>query len=465
MNNCSIKIEKCIKYLGVWLDFRLSWDEHIKYLTNRTSLIFQAFSELARKRWGLSSQAISIIYDQIYIPIITYGCSSWGNAATKVHLRRKLLSSQRKALLLITRAYRTAPTRSLQVISRKPPITEIIEMEYNLSHLKLGTDICTHSFSFSSSNYEHLSPIASSLPPNINNIFSIVPSGYSDLEVYTDGSGIDNSTGCAFVAYANNVEIYSQKGKLDKNCTVFQAELLAIYMAIHWIEQSYSYINVHIISDSFSAIQLLYNKQLHPIATTIRNVIYTSCNAFTITWTRGHQGTTGNERADQLAKEAAMDETSEIVYNKISRRGIKKLLYRDLLHRWQQDWEHKHNATTFNFIPNIKDYHDKFKWVIPNSSLTQFLTGHGKFSAYLQRFTNKANTLCAICNQPDDVDHYLFNCISLEADRLALKILANKHNLPWPCKHEDLIRNKNIFFAFSQLVKHHETIAIHATME
>ncbi|XP_023228668.1 uncharacterized protein LOC111629033 [Centruroides sculpturatus] len=353
----------------------------------------------------------------------------------------------------------------MQVISRKPPITEIIQMEYNLQQLKMGIDISTSTCDLSSSVYEHQSPINTSLPPNINNFLSIDLPSYSDLKIYTDGSGINDSIGCAFVAYCNEMEIYNQKGKLHKLCTVFQAELLAIYMATLWTEQNFTRKYIHILSDSFSAIQVIYSQQLHPVATNIRNIISNSHNSYTISWTRGHKGTVGNERADQLAKEAATDDSLDIMYDKICRRSIKKLLYEDLLSRWQHNWDCKHNDTTYKFIPNIKKYHNNYKWVIPSFSLTQFLTGHGKFSKYLHRFVNKQNDQCAICGQPDSVEHYIFTCIALETERLEIKTIAHRYNLNWPCKQEDLIKNKEIFSSFLLLIKRHEAIAIYATRE
>ncbi|XP_067139564.1 uncharacterized protein [Centruroides vittatus] len=465
MNNMPIKIEKSIKYLGVWIDFRLGWEDHVKYIAKRTTLIFHAFSQIARKNWGLTSDAINIIYDQIYIPIITYGCCSWGNAIHKVHLHRKLISSQRKALILITRAYRTTPTCSLQVLARKPPITEIIQLEYNLHQLKIGTNICTSTGEIRSENYENHSPTAESLPPYINNLFRIDPPTQPDFEIYTDGSGIDESIGCAFVVYEHNMEIHNVKGKLHKASTVFQAELLAIYMATYWIELYQEYKNVHIISDSYSAIQLLRSRKPHPIATRIRYLFYNSTNEYSITWTRGHQGLIGNERADQLAKEAARDMTTCTIYNKICRRSVKKLLYDDILHRWQNNWTQKHNNITFKFVPDVKNFHDTYEWVKPSSPLTQFLTGHGKFSNYLQRFRNKRNALCAICNLQDNIDHYIFECISLETERLNLKITVNSYNIDWPCDHDVFIKNKEIFNAFYKLIKRHETIATLATRD
>ncbi|XP_023230743.1 uncharacterized protein LOC111630817 [Centruroides sculpturatus] len=252
MNNQSIKIKKSIKYLGIWFDFRLSWDEHIKYIAKRTSLIFHAFSQIAKKTWGLNTDAISIIYDHIYIPIVTYACCSWGAAVNKVHLHRKLISSQRKALLLITKAYRTAPNSSLQVIARKPPITEVIKLECNLWNLRLGTDIITSTHHFQANKYEHPSPSNDSIPPYITNYIGTTSFPHPNLEIYTDGSGLNDGVGCAFVTYQSETEIYSQMNRLDCVCSVLQAELMAINLAISWTEENYNHNNIHIISDSAS---------------------------------------------------------------------------------------------------------------------------------------------------------------------------------------------------------------------
>ncbi|XP_067133245.1 uncharacterized protein [Centruroides vittatus] len=227
----------------------------------------------------------------------------------------------------------TAPNSSLQVISRKPPISDIIEIECDIWNLKLGTDINLPAHHLQACNYEHSSPFSQSIPPYINDFIGTTPPHHPDLEIFTDGSGLNDRIGCAFVTFQNSIEIYNQINRLDCTCSVFQAELQAINLAINWTDQHYNHKTVHIIGDSSSAVQLIHGSELHPIATAIRKSILKSNNFYSITWTRAHNGTAGNERADQLAKSATNDDSLEIIYNKICHRSVRKLIFEELLNR------------------------------------------------------------------------------------------------------------------------------------
>src|SRR6202042_2813119 len=48
------------------------------------------------------------------------------------------------------------------------------------------------------------------------------------LSIYTDGSKLDGKVGCGFQVVENGVHTVKQKHKLGDECSVFQAELIAI---------------------------------------------------------------------------------------------------------------------------------------------------------------------------------------------------------------------------------------------
>ncbi|XP_023217402.1 uncharacterized protein LOC111619815 [Centruroides sculpturatus] len=375
----------------------------------------------------------------------------------KVHLKRKLISSQRIALLLISKAYRTTPNVSLQVITRKPPIVDIINLYYNFWSLKWGHDISTFSCNISANQLERNNPV-DTIPPYVHNYLNINPPQYSDVQIFTDGSKLDSKVGCAFVAYKDDHEIHSEQYRLSDHCTAFQAELTAIGKATNWVSAHYKHATIVILTDCLSALSIINSKKQHPIATNIRKHLSNSTNHLYINWTRGHQGTAGNERANQLAKAAANNDSLDIAYDKISHSAIKNLLFEDLLYSWQCNWNDNHNNTTFSYIPDIKDYF-KFNWIQLNTHLCQFLTNHGKFSSYLHRFAIKDTPLCAICNEVDDTDHHIFSCVCLETERSNIKLIASKNNIPWPCHHKEFLQNKELYTAFDALVKKHGVIS------
>ncbi|XP_067140783.1 uncharacterized protein [Centruroides vittatus] len=458
MNGNVIKVEKTLKYLGVFIDFRLSWDKHIEFITNRTGLIFQAFAQVARKNWGLSTDAMAIIYDAIYIPIITYACGTWGWATSKVHTKRKLISSQRRALLLLTKAYRTANNQSLQVIARRPPIDMFVIQRCKLQQVKWGNTIQTTFRNITYDEVEWAFPFYETTNPDIlvycddNNVQK------TDIQIFTDGSRINGMVGCSFVAYINNDEIYNQTIRLDTCCTVFQAEMLAIKLAINWTKDSYDNAYIHIYTDSLSALNIINSTKLHPIAEEIRQLIRLSNCNYTVTWVRAHQGTTGNERADTLAKQAAENTSLIINYNKLSQRTLRRMLWEDTMYNWQDRWNENRSHITYDYIPDIQQFY-KLKWFTPDYYTTQFFTGHGKFASYLARFTNRTSNECPTCHIIDGSKHYFYNCVMTERERQELRVLMEELGVRWPCNLSDIWINKNVYNAFIKLAKQTVKIA------
>ncbi|XP_023217407.1 uncharacterized protein LOC111619819 [Centruroides sculpturatus] len=427
MNGHSIKIQKTLKYLGVVLDFHLSCEQHIKYICDRVGLIFHSFARVAKNNWGLNSKAMSVIYDTIFVPIVTYGCGTWGNAVLKSHPRRKLISAQRTALLRIAKAYRTAPNSNLQVICKKLPIDQIIKLYSEVWNIKWGNNITTSSTTIQADMLERPINYSNSSypnePPNFIHNFLSPPS----IDIYTDGSKIDNQVGCSFVVFQNGTEIFNQRNRLHGSCSVFQSELLAIKTAIDWCSVNFHNTNIALHSDSNSAISLISHRNLHPIAYVIHEAVKNCSNSFSINWVHAHQGIIGNERADALAKSAATDQTLPIIYNKLSLTAIKKLLWNDLLITWQNNWDNNQNIT-YQFFPDISAIFN-YKWITPNFKLTQFLTNHGRFHSYISRFVDPYNSgLCTTYNTQDGSLHYILHCAMLDFERTQLQLLISSRH-------------------------------------
>ncbi|XP_067121350.1 uncharacterized protein [Centruroides vittatus] len=395
---------------------------------------------------------MSIIYDAIYVPIITYGCGTWGWATYKVHIKRKLISSQRRALLLITKAFRTTSNLSLQVIARKPPTDLIITERQKLNQLKWGATIQTRFQLITHNEVEWTSPFQNKLHYNIPIKCNPDVARKTPVEIYTDGSKINDLIGCSFVAYENLNEVFHQCIHLGNQCSVFQAELYAIKKAINWANRSYTNINIHIYTDSLSAYYTIHSNNLHPLAEDIRNAIYASTCTYTITWIRSHQNVLGNETADSLAKQAAEDSTLPTEYNNLSQLTLKQLLKKDTIYAWQDIWNNNSHHITYEYIPDLHHFL-KLDWFSPNYYTTQMLTGHGKFACYLAKFTNKTSDECLTCSVEDGPKHYLYDCIIFEQERLEIKLLIEESEINWPCRLSDIWNSKIIYDAFQKLTK------------
>ena len=78
-----------------------------------------------------------------------------------------------------------------------------------------------------------------------------------EANFYTDGSKMIDNIGAAFVLYEVNTLIKTEKFKLPKTCTVFQAEIKAILEAAKFLNTTDKYKHVKFFIDSQAAILAL----------------------------------------------------------------------------------------------------------------------------------------------------------------------------------------------------------------
>jgi hypothetical protein len=88
--------------------------------------------------------------------------------------------------------------------------------------------------------------------------------GNGNVKIYTDGSKKENRVGASIVAVKDSGEIYINTQRLSVTCTVFQAELYGINMAVDWIQSQVKKTSSYAINvDSKAA--LLVSLALQPI--------------------------------------------------------------------------------------------------------------------------------------------------------------------------------------------------------
>ncbi|GBN22521.1 hypothetical protein AVEN_3206-1 [Araneus ventricosus] len=125
---------------------------------------------------------------------------------------------------------------------------------------RLGRNCDCEGFHFDYESYEQPSP-PSTIHPALFSLEDKIshggqgPSNRTPIEVCTDGSKINDQTGSAFCAIANEAITKTWKAKLSPANTVFQAEMLALKAAIEWANTANEEVNIW--SDSESSLQAL----------------------------------------------------------------------------------------------------------------------------------------------------------------------------------------------------------------
>jgi ribonuclease HI len=144
--------------------------------------------------------------------------------------------------------------------------------------------------------------------------------GNANMAIYADGSKTEKHVGASLVAMKNSCEVHIETQRLNITCTVFQAELCGMIMAVGWIQRQWKKTSSYAINvDSKAALLATANKhKTHPLAVSARmkTIELRKSTLIAFHWVKGHVGLEGNESADYLAKTAASDNTT-IAYNAI----------------------------------------------------------------------------------------------------------------------------------------------------
>lgn len=111
-----------LKYLGIILDDRGSFVPHMVHIRDKVTRLCAQIARIARKDWGLGSHAMNILYEGVFVPIITYGAPVWVPKIGTPPVCRKIISMQRFVLLSMTRACRTVSNDALQVLAGRMPM-------------------------------------------------------------------------------------------------------------------------------------------------------------------------------------------------------------------------------------------------------------------------------------------------------------------------------------------------------
>jgi hypothetical protein len=104
VNDVIIKPAISCTYLGVIIDHRLNWRQHIQSKCIAAKKAFHSIAHCFRKTWGLSRSKLQLFYKAVFIPILLYNCSVWAKAATNQKNAKLLASTQRPFLLAISKA-------------------------------------------------------------------------------------------------------------------------------------------------------------------------------------------------------------------------------------------------------------------------------------------------------------------------------------------------------------------------
>ena len=121
-----IEISKSVKYLGVIIDNKLNWNEHIQTAVNKCKKALFSAKRAIGNKWGISPKQMMWIYKTIIIPILSYGAVIWAMNLTKSQIR-KINTIQTLAQHMITRCKTSTPKVLLNTLLNMLPMENKVE--------------------------------------------------------------------------------------------------------------------------------------------------------------------------------------------------------------------------------------------------------------------------------------------------------------------------------------------------
>jgi len=94
LNNGRLEQVNKMKYLGIIIDSKFTFNEHIKYATDRCIKLINALSKSARISWGLRPEALKIIYNGAVFPKLLYAAPLWIESMKRKYNRAKYIRVQ-----------------------------------------------------------------------------------------------------------------------------------------------------------------------------------------------------------------------------------------------------------------------------------------------------------------------------------------------------------------------------------
>lgn len=399
LNNIALDIVPHHKFLGLTFDKRLTWANHIRNLRITALKSLQLLKTVSHYNWGADRATLTKLYRSLVRSRLDYGSQVYGSAS-KV-LLQCLDPLHNEGLRIVSGAFRSSPVSSLYVELNEPSLEHrrlrlmysyyfsIVARPAHVSYTQTTSNSYVNIYNrrprsskplyvrilMASENHSLLlpppeQPHCQNFPPWLlnkpitNTTLHFLPKSITPQNVYwekfkrilgqynnwthffTDGSKTAQGVGAAFLSetppHTDNFHIFP----LPNICSVYSAELYAIYQCLLYIREQHIHCSV-IFSDSYSSVSTLehfnFNKNLPKVIIHLVNELQRNGQQLHIVWIPSHCGIKGNEAADGAAKMAA--NLISAPFPLITSDDLKTYAHSVLRGAWQAFWLGPVNAS------------------------------------------------------------------------------------------------------------------------
>lgn len=488
----SIVSTHSVKFLGIFFDFQLNYDQHLNHVHKKASKTLNILKFIRGVYWGADPTTLISFYKAFTRSVIDYGSFIYFpthknkilkleriqysairmalglriSTPTNILLAEsRLISLQNRAKILCnnfllklftktsTITYETLnkhiPMVILDPSKKKNLLRECIKKVVGLRH-ELHTDSLPGPYNYS---YDSLTAsltvdietgqlLKKSDYPNL--LFQSIFAEQEAIRIFTDGSKSENGLSVGTSCISMDLEII-KTNSINPKASIFTAECLAISDAMD-IALQHRQCVINVFSDSLSALIALgtpsNNDSLNCHLLEIREKytkFHTNNNSsgkVTFFWIPAHVGITGNEFADAEAKRATErpPDISKIPFTDL------KPFYKSLIHR-DQISELKEQGLIKGRIyfqrlydPSVKPWYAGLNLRREIVVLaTRCRSNHIGLNESLHRINIIDSPACPCGNESQDINHILWQCSMYDSQRIKLvqELIKLRHYPPY----------------------------------
>lgn len=467
LGGTQIKFEKVVRFLGMLLDRRLTFAQHIKDLVNRCQKDIHIMRMLCGTDFGSDKKSLLLLYMSLIRSKIDYGAQIYSSACP-THLK-SLDRIQNTALRIALRALSTTPAYMLEIeagitplgIRRQEqcvkywaraqtrkddnPVNAIFGTGYYCKSrfrdkpLPFGANVQELVAGFGLEGVQvadfrpDLAPPWTLLDPVIDISLSEkvkksdlahlarsevqchIEENYSNhLKIYTDGSKCPDSGKVAAAVVIPSLQCEYVERLTDK-ASIYTAELIAIKKAMCWIVDNNSSKNV-ILSDSLSSLVSLQSRNSKSRPDLINDIVKLYNEGWnrnlqvTIAWCPAHIGITGNELADRAAK-SGLEHTNVENSVKLAPTEIYSIVRTQTINRWSQTLLNKPFRQTYRRssvgLGRPVPYSHSIKM---DKCITRLRLGTNLLPGNAGQHILKSDPVCPMCRVRYTTEHFLLDC-------------------------------------------------------
>ena len=111
-----------VRYLGVWLDRKLAWNDHVKIKCTKVNKLLMKAISATGSWWGFQPYQGRYFWEALGRTVLSYGCLVWHHSTRKKCIAARLRATQRLGFKLMAPFRKGTPNSGLELIFNFPPM-------------------------------------------------------------------------------------------------------------------------------------------------------------------------------------------------------------------------------------------------------------------------------------------------------------------------------------------------------